>query len=177
MPGALAGQTLRTQIARRAGADGTNVYILRDDAATQTLRLELTGEVTTAEAARAVSQALALAEAGAHSRVVCDLTAVECGPDELEAVAALLKSRALAFRVAFVGPQAQLRVAVRLAELAGIERSSGAFSNTADADAWLARPTSANPAAGSETVRRHLQQQPPDAQPRARAAKRVEPAA
>ena len=153
------------------------MYILRDDAVMQTLRLELSGEVTSAEAARAVSQTLALAEAGKRSRVVCDLSGVQRGPDELEPVAAVFKSRSMSFRLAFVGHAAQLVAGVRLAELAGIEPCTGAFTNTDDADAWLERPAGDGAPALPETARRHLQHQRFDALPRTRAAKRAEPAA
>ena len=155
-----------------------SVYILRDDADTQTLRIQLSGDVTTAEAARAASQAFSLAEAGSRSRVVCDLTGVNRGPDELEAVAALFPNRRLPFRIAFVGRANQLLVAVRLAEMGRFELSSGAFSNVADADAWLDHSPSEKPAVVSETVRRHaLQRHEVAEQPRARRVKRAEPAA
>ena len=153
------------------------MYLLRDDATTQTLRLELSGEVTSAEAARATSQTFTLALAGNRSRVVCDLTDVQSGPDDFETLAALLHSHSVNFRLAFVGHSAQLAAAVRLAELAGIELLTGAFTNTADADAWLLRPASEGLHGLPETARRHLMHQRAEAQPRTRPAKRVEPAA
>jgi len=134
------------------------MYVLRDDAATQTLRIELSGRVSTAEATRAVSQALALAGAGGRTRAVCDLTGVRLGPEELEAVAAVLKCHASVLRMAFVGRGPQLTAAIRFAELASLERFSGVFTTIADADAWLGdQSRSTGQGEGlQETARRHL---------------------
>ena len=69
------------------------MYGIRDDQTTKLLYLQLSGRVHTAEAARAVSQAFALAEAGQRTRLLCDLREVSLGPDEPGVVASLISAR------------------------------------------------------------------------------------
>ena len=119
------------------------MYGIRDDTVTNLLYLELSGRVPTGEAARAVSQAFALAEAGQRTRLLCDLRGVTLGPDEPGVVASLIASGSSpALRIAFVGNAEQLRQAGKLARLSGITGQSGVFSRVADAEAWLARTAS-----------------------------------
>lgn len=153
-----------------------NVYVLQDDAATETVRIELSGIVTSAEAIRLVSQAFAFAEAGGRSRVLCNLSGVLRGPGEIDALAAMLRLRPAALRIAFVGGGEQLKAAVKLAQMAGLERWAGAFSNNADADAWLSLPSSEQSAL-SETAKRHLRKYAAEGVARPRGVKVAEPAA
>ena len=119
------------------------MYGIRDDKNAGLLLLELSGRVPTAEAARAVSQAFALAEAGQRTRLLCDLREVSLGPDEPGVVAALIAARSSAnLRIAFVGNAEQLRQAGKLAQISGIAGQAGVFSRVADAEAWLARTAS-----------------------------------
>lgn len=151
------------------------MYTLRDDSTTQTIRLQLAGKVSAGEAARALSQTFAFAEAAGRTKLVCDLTAVRRGPEELETIAALIKLRPVSLRLAFVGSAAQLKAAVALVEMAGIARWSGAFAKPADAEMWLCQATERRALPG--TAGRHLRQNPPEAPSRGRTAKRAEPAA
>lgn len=121
------------------------MYGIRDDQTTKLLYLQLSGRVHTAEAARAVSQAFALAEAGQRTRLLCDLREVSLGPDEPGVVASLISARSgTVMRFAFVGNADQLRQAAKLARVAGIAGQAGVFSRVADAEAWLLRTASRN---------------------------------
>lgn len=134
------------------------MYSIQDDATTGLLRISLSGRVPTAEAARAVSQAFALAEAGGRQRLLCDLRDVTRGPEEPAVLVSQVRARADAnLRFAFVGNGKQLRMARKLAQEAGISLQSGVFTRLEDATAWLAGGAQRKYNRMSGTERRHAE--------------------
>ncbi|MGE5594497.1 MAG: hypothetical protein ACM3S1_00520, partial [Hyphomicrobiales bacterium] len=104
------------------------MYAIRVDDQRKLLRLELSGRVTTDEALRAVSQAYALAEAGAILGVLCDLTPLDRGPAGLLLVAAAVAAGYReGMRLAFVGGEHQARAAERVVRFSGLREGAGCF--------------------------------------------------
>lgn len=134
------------------------MYSIQDDATTGLIRISLSGRVPTAEAARAVSQAFALAEAGGRQLLLCDLREVTRGPEEPAVLVSLVRAGAAAnLRFAFVGNGKQLRMARKVAHEAGIGLQSGVFTRLDDATAWLAGGAQRKHSRMSGTERRHAE--------------------
>ena len=128
-----------------------------------------TGHVAPDEALRAVAQGAALADAGAISRGLCDLSEMDAGLGSLVVLGTALKAR--------FGPDQQLAIVCkshqlpglrRLVRLASFEGQLGLFTRERDAVDWLA----AEPAGLSITAARHFVSQHDSAPPAAAPAKR-----
>lgn len=133
------------------------MYSIRVDPARPTMRIDLSGRLTTDEALRALSQAFALAEAGNIAIVFCDLRDLDRGPGNLLPLAAALNASYQApLRIAFAGGSHQLPLARRFTKFTGLPGSVRCFATETEAIDWLAtRRTSERL---SSTERRHAEE-------------------
>jgi hypothetical protein len=133
------------------------MYTIRVDSAQHLLRIEMSGRVTTGEALRALSQAVALADASRISAVSCDISEVERGPGGMLMLAAVFSSRYHhPMRVAFIGEPGQARTAQRFINFTGHSYSMGFFTPSENAGEWLSEtPQQAGNGRLSETAERH----------------------
>jgi hypothetical protein len=134
------------------------MYTIRVDSAQQMLRIEMSGRVTTGEALRALSQAMALADASRISAASCDISEVERGPGGMLMLAAVFSSRYRSpMRVAFIGEPGQARTAQRFINFTGHSYSMGFFTPSENAGEWLSEtPQQAGNVLFSETAERHV---------------------
>lgn len=135
------------------------MYAIRIDTARNLLEVRCSGRVSTEEAARAVSQAAALLEAGGglHS-VLCDLTAVTRGPGGLLPAAAGLAVRYRGdYRIAFVAGAGQRRLVQRFVRFTGIRQGMVVLSDEADAVSWLGAEAAISGHRLSNTELRHAE--------------------
>lgn len=114
------------------------MYVIRVRPGGTVLEATLSDGVDSAEALRAVSQALALAEAGGITRILADVTGMTDGPDPVVLAAALGKRLDAPMRLAVTCTAGQLAHARRVANLAGAGSNLGVFTRGEDAEAWLA---------------------------------------
>ncbi len=113
--------------------------------------------VTSAEGLRAISQAFALADAGAVTAALCDLSDVRRGPGNyLELGVALATRIRSGMRIAFVAGRAQRPFVRRLARFSGIREGLGLFETRQEAERWLS--AAAGAPAPSSVRRRHYQE-------------------
>ena len=139
------------------------MYTIRTDAETQVLRVDLASRLTTGEALRALSQAMALAEASRITAVRVDLSEVERGPGGLLMLAAVFSSRwQEPMRVAFVGNPRQARFVGRFVNFTGRSHALGFFVASEQPDEWLTSGAAACPADRSPrlspTAERHARE-------------------
>lgn len=133
------------------------MYTIRVDSAQQILRIEMSGRVTTGEALRALSQAMALVDASRLASVSCDVSEVTRGPGGLLMLAAVFSSRyRYPTRVAFVGAAAQVRFVQRFINFTGHAYAMGFFTPVENADGWLVEaPKQPGAVRLASTVERH----------------------
>ena len=114
------------------------MYVIRVLPSGTALEASFSDAVETAEALRAVSQALVLAEAGRISAILADVSEVSEAPDLLVVGAALGKRLDPPLRLALVCTAEHLPMVRRLATITGARANLGVFTRTEDATAWLA---------------------------------------
>ena len=115
------------------------MYLVRAGTERPLLNIELSGHVTTGEAARMLKLAAELQRTEQHRAIYCDLTNLDYGPDRPGAIAAVLAALLPAgVRVAIVGRPPALRGAARIVRLARATDAIRLFQSAAAADHWLA---------------------------------------
>lgn len=136
------------------------MYQIRVRPGSDALEATFSEELTARESLRAISQAFALANAGAVARALCDIRGVSSGPpvEALAPIAASLRARlGTGQRVALLCWPAQLALVRRFARAASGGCEVGVFTRDEDARQWL------ESAAGqrlSTTAMRHLRADP-----------------
>ena len=114
------------------------MYAIRARAVDGVLEARFSGNVAPEEALRAISQAFALADAGAIRRGICDLREMRPGAGDVVFLGAAFAARSTAGqRIAVICSPRQLSLCSRLARLAGYGEQLGIFTREADAEAWL----------------------------------------
>jgi hypothetical protein len=115
------------------------MYAIRVREGGDVLEAKFSGEVTTSEVLRAVSQGFALAEAGSIGRALCDLRALTAGPlPSISIIAASFVARLDAGdRVAIVCTAEQLAHTRQFARFARVGEELGVFTRESDAEQWL----------------------------------------
>jgi hypothetical protein len=149
------------------------MYVIRA-ATPDALTVTFSEKVSTEEALRAISQAFALADAGAITNATCDLRAIERGPGNALIIAAALASRMSdSMRVAFIVEPAQRPYVRRIARFTGIRTGLGLFESEDEAKSWLSEAPSLRRRISSTELRHYqeLTRQRETAQPARRTPK------
>ncbi|MDZ7729271.1 MAG: hypothetical protein U5Q44_14385 [Dehalococcoidia bacterium] len=116
------------------------MYIIRSFGEQRSIILECSGELDAPEATRAIAQVAALAEVDLPRAVICDLRAVERGPEDALAVAAALSASASpAYRIAIVASREQQPFVRRLLRVARLPHAPAMVESLEEAHAWLAQ--------------------------------------
>ncbi len=114
------------------------MYTIHVDSRRALLQVELSGRLTTGEALRALSQAMALAEATPVRGALVDLSEVDRGPGGLLMLAAVFSARYRPpLRVAFVGRPAQAPLVVRFINFTGRQLNLGFFGPADQPEEWV----------------------------------------
>lgn len=133
------------------------MYVIRSFGDPRSITLECSGELESVDATRAISQVAALAEVDLPCAVICDVRAVERGPeDALAIVAALSASASPAYRIAIVANPGQQRFVRRLLRVARLPHRAALVETPEEAFAWLERLQRG--LASSSTARRHARE-------------------
>ena len=115
------------------------MYLIRASRERPLLNVELSGHVTTDEAARFLTLVAELLKTDRHKGVRCELSGLDYGPDRPASVAAVLAALLPPeVRVAITGPASALRGVGRVVRLAHATANVRTFESAAEADSWLA---------------------------------------
>jgi hypothetical protein len=102
------------------------------------IEAEFSGQMSTAEAMRAVSQGFALAHAGGLTSILADVRSIESGPDALEIIAVAMSLHMTPnFRCALLCQSSQVKLARRFARGTRLGRQLAIFTSETSADGWL----------------------------------------
>lgn len=114
------------------------MYSIRVRPGNQVVEASLSDAVPTSEALRAVSQTLALAEAGQIHRILADISEMQDTADWPVVAAALRERLTPPLRLAIVCTATQLLTVRRFATRTSARSNLGVFTRATDAEAWLA---------------------------------------
>jgi hypothetical protein len=134
------------------------MYLIRANTERPLLNIELSGHVTTDEAVRMLTLAAELIKTDKHRGVLCDVSALDYGPDRPATVAAVLAALLpVHLRVAVTGLAPTLRGVARITGLAHAGGSIRTFDSAAEAEDWLSEVVGTRTTLPA-TAQRHLQE-------------------